>query len=110
MSHIWDIDGNEYVDFVSGLLAVSLGYKFAPVDKAVINQMQSGVVSLCQQRSKMMAKLLVEIIPSAEMVRFTKTGSDATSAAVRLARAYTKRFDRSLWLSWLARLVHWRNN
>ena len=41
--HVWDIDGNEYVDFVSGLLAVSLGYKFAPVDKAVINQMQLGV-------------------------------------------------------------------
>lgn len=90
--HVWDIDGNEYVDFVSGLLAVSLGYKFAPVDKAVINQMQLGVsFSLPTEIEYEVAKLLVEIIPSAEMVRFTKTGSDATSAAVRLARAYTKK-------------------
>lgn len=90
--HVWDIDENEYVDFVSGLLAVSLGYKFAPVDKAVINQMQLGVsFSLPTRIEYEVAKLLVEMVPSAEMVRFTKTGSDATSAAIRLARAYSKR-------------------
>lgn len=90
--HVWDIDGNEYVDFVSGLLAVSLGYNFRPVDDAVIEQMKLGVsFSLPTTLEYEVAKILVEMVPCADMVRFTKTGSDATSAAIRLARAYTKR-------------------
>ena len=90
--HVWDIDGNEYIDFVSGLLAVSLGYNFPPVDDSVIEQMKLGVsFSLPTTLEYEVAKILVEMVPCADMVRFTKTGSDATSAAVRLARAYTKR-------------------
>ena len=90
--HVWDIDGNEYVDFVSGLLAVSLGYAFAEVDNSVRNQMQFGVsFSLPTTLEYDVAKLLVEMVPCADMVRFTKTGSDATTAAIRLSRAYTRK-------------------
>ena len=90
--HIWDVDGNEYVDFVSGLLAVSLGYAFPEVDKSVKEQMQLGVsFSLPTTLEYDVAKLFVEMVPCADMVGFTKTGSDATTAAVRLSRAYTKK-------------------
>ena len=90
--HVWDIDGNEYVDFVSGLLAVSLGYAFSEVDNSVKNQLQLGVsFSLPTTLEYDVAKLFVEMVPCADMVRFTKTGSDATTAAIRLSRAYTKK-------------------
>ena len=90
--HVWDVDDNEYVDFVSGLLAVSLGYAFAEVDNSVRDQMLSGVsFSLPTTLEYEVAKLFVETVPCADMVRFTKTGSDATTAAIRLSRAFTKR-------------------
>ena len=90
--HVWDVDDNEYVDFVSGLLAVSLGYAFAEVDNSVRDQMLSGVsFSLPTKLEYEVAKLLVETVPCADMVRFTKTGSDATTAAIRLSRAFTKK-------------------
>ncbi len=89
---VWDIDGNEYVDFVSGLLAVSLGYNFPQVNQAVKRQLELGVsFSLPTVLEYEVADLLTEIVPCAEMVRFTKTGSDATTAAIRLARAYTQK-------------------
>jgi len=89
---IWDADDNQYTDFVSGLLSISLGYCDADVDKVVIKQIQSGVTfSLPHQLEMEVAEQLVELIPCAEMVRFGKNGSDATSAAIRLARAFTKR-------------------
>ena len=89
---IWDIDGNQYTDYVSGLLSVSLGYADPDIDNAVIEQIKSGVTfSLPHRLEAQVAELLVELIPCAEMVRFGKNGSDATSAAIRLARAFTKR-------------------
>lgn len=89
---VWDADDNQYIDFVSGLLSVSLGYCDPEVDAAVIEQLQSGVTfSLPHHLEMEVAEQLVELIPCAEMVRFGKNGSDATSAAIRLARAYTKR-------------------
>lgn len=90
--YVWDIDGNKYIDFVNGLLAISLGYKDPDVDQAVKKQMESGVTfSLPHPIETLVAEKFIEMVPSAEMVRFGKNGSDATSAAIRLARAYTKR-------------------
>lgn len=87
---VWDADDNQYTDFVSGLLSISLGYCDPDVDSAVIEQMKSGVTfSLPHQLEMEVAEQLVDLIPCAEMVRFGKNGSDATSAAVRLARAFT---------------------
>ena len=91
-SKIWDIDGNEYVDFVNSLLAVSIGYNNENINTAVIEQLKKGVTfTLPSKLEYEVASLLVDIVPCAEMVRFGKNGSDATSAAIRLARAYTKR-------------------
>lgn len=93
---VWDIDGNEYVDFMLGLLPVSLGYCDPDVDGAITAQLKKGIThSLPTMLEAELAERLVRIMPCAEMVRFGKNGSDATSAAVRLARAHTGR-DRIL--------------
>jgi glutamate-1-semialdehyde 2,1-aminomutase len=87
---VWDIDGNQYLDYINGLLCVSLGYQDPDVDRAVIAQISKGVsFSLPHRLEFEVAELLVDLIPCAEMVRFGKNGSDVTAAAVRLARAYT---------------------
>ena len=89
---VWDVDGNEYVDMVSGLLPVILGYQDSDVNAAIQAQLQKGIsFSLGTELEVQLAERLIEIIPCAEMVRFGKNGSDATTAAVRLARAFTKR-------------------
>jgi glutamate-1-semialdehyde 2,1-aminomutase len=89
---VWDIDGNEYVDLVCGLLPIVLGYCDPDVDAAIRAQLDKGIVySLASELEVELAELLKEIIPSAEMVRFGKNGSDATSACVRIARAATGR-------------------
>ena len=87
-----DIDGNEYVDYVSGLMSIVLGYCDPDVDAAIIRQMENGIsFSLATELEFQLAEILKRIIPCCEMVRFGKNGSDATSAAIRLARAYTRR-------------------
>lgn len=89
-SHVWDVDGNEYVDFVNGLLPVILGYCDPDVDEAVKQQIGRGVsFSLATELEIELAEILTSHIPCAEMVRFGKNGTDATSAAIRLARAFT---------------------
>ena len=91
-SHVWDVDGNEYIDFVNGLLPVILGYCDPDVDAAVVEQLKKGVIfSLPSPLEGELAELLVDLIPCAEMVRFGKNGSDATAGAIRVARAYTGR-------------------
>jgi glutamate-1-semialdehyde 2,1-aminomutase len=90
--HVWDADGNEYVDFVNGLCAVTLGYGDPDVTSAVKGQLDSGVIFTLPHPLEMrVAEAIVEMVPCAEMVRFGKNGSDATSGAVRLARAFTGR-------------------
>ena len=87
---VFDVDGNEYIDFVNSLAAVTLGYCDADVDQAVQMQMQNGVTfSLPHKLEIELAEKLIEIIPCAQKVRFAKNGTDATSAAIRIARAYT---------------------
>ncbi len=91
-SSTWDVDGNEYIDFVNGLAAITLGYNDPDVDAAVSEQLQKGVIfSLPDRLEVEVAEKMVEMVPCAEMVRFGKNGSDATSGAIRLARAYTGR-------------------
>jgi glutamate-1-semialdehyde 2,1-aminomutase len=91
-SHVWDVDGNEYVDFVSSLAAITLGYKDPDVDAAVRAQLDSGVIlSLPHPLETEVAELICDMVPCAEMVRFGKNGSDATAGAIRIARAATGR-------------------
>jgi glutamate-1-semialdehyde 2,1-aminomutase len=91
-SRTWDVDGNEYVDFVNSLAAVTLGYGDPDVDAAVRTQLEAGVVfSLPHQLEMQVAEEISKLVSSAEMVRFGKNGSDATAGAIRLARAYTHR-------------------
>ena len=91
-ARVWDVDGHQYVDLVCGLLPIILGYCDPDVDEAIRNQLGEGITfSLAHRLEADLAERLVELIPCAEAVRFGKNGSDATSAAVRLARAYTGR-------------------
>ena len=91
-AYIWDYDGNKYIDYVLGLMPVILGYCDPDVDKAIKTQLNNGIIfSLPSDLEIQLAEKLIELIPCAEMVRFGKNGSDATSAAIRLARAYTGR-------------------
>lgn len=89
---LWDADGNQYIDYTMALAPMILGYCHPRVDAAVRRQLKKGVTfSLSSPIEVEVAEKLCELIPCAEMVRFGKNGSDATSAAVRVARAYTGR-------------------
>lgn len=89
-SHVWDVDGNEYIDWAMGLTAVSLGHAFEPVLEAVRKELEKGVNFQCPSPIETeLAELFLSVVPSAEMVKFAKNGSTVTTAAVKLARAYT---------------------
>ncbi len=89
---LWDLDGNEYVDFINGLAAITLGYCDPDVDLAVRSQLEDGVIfTLAHPLETEVAEAIIGMVPSAEMVRFGKNGSDATAGAVRAARAFTGR-------------------
>ena len=91
-SHVWDVDGNEYIDFNMGIGPLSLGYAYDKVDEAIKQQLKDGITfSLMHPLEVEVAELLNKIIPNAESVRYSKSGADVTSAAIRVARAYTKR-------------------
>ncbi len=91
-ARVWDVDGNAYVDLIMGVRPISLGYGYGPVDEAITRQLQDGITfSLMHPLEVEVAEILRDTVPNTENVRFSKTGCDATSAAVRLARAYTKR-------------------
>src|SRR5215468_6683585 len=89
---VWDLDGNEYIEFGSGLRSITLGHAFEPVIAAVRKSLGDGVNFARPHRLELTAaERLVELIPTAEMVKFALNGSDVTTAAIRLARAYTGR-------------------
>jgi glutamate-1-semialdehyde aminotransferase len=89
---VWDVDGNEYIDYVQGLLPNILGYANSRVNDAAFAELQKGhSFSMPTEIEVRLAEKLCSLIPCAEMVRFGKNGSDVTAAAVRAARAYTKR-------------------
>ena len=89
-SIVWDVDGNEYLDYNMAIGPLSLGYSYEKVDNAIKEQLQDGITfSLMHPLEVEVAELIREVIPNAESVRFSKSGADVTSAAIRLARAYT---------------------
>ena len=89
-TYVWDIDGNRYIDLVNSLAAITIGYKNKKIDNSVRKQMKKGsIFSLPGILEAEVAELIIETVPSAEMVRFAKNGSDVTTAAIRLSRAYT---------------------
>ena len=90
--YLYDVDGNKFIDFVCALGPITIGYNNEKVNNAVINQLNNGICySLQDELEVLLAERLTKIIPCAEMVRFVKNGSDATTAAIRLSRAYTGR-------------------
>lgn len=90
--HIWDIDGNEFIEYGMGLRAVTLGHAYAPVIEAAYKQMLLGNnfnrPSLLEYEC---AQALQALVPGAEMVKFAKDGSSILTAGLKLARAYTGR-------------------
>ena len=91
-SKVYDVDGNEYIDYVLGLGPMILGHADEPTDKAVIEQLSRGThFSAPTPQLKEFSKKVCEIIPCAERVMFESTGSEADMVAFRLARAYTGR-------------------
>lgn len=89
---IWDIDGNEYIDYVLALGPIVLGYCYPAVDEAIRAQLSKGIIwGLLSPLEVECAELMCEMIPCCESVRFLKGGAEATSAAARIARAYTGR-------------------
>ncbi len=93
-ARVWDCEGREYIDYVGALLPIILGYRDPDVDAAIRAQLEKGIsFSFPTPLELELAELLHRLIPSAEMVRFGKNGSDVTTAAVRLARYHTSRTE-----------------
>jgi len=91
-STIIDVDGNEYIDYLMGLGPIVLGYNFPAVNTAISEQLKKGIIfSLPHYTEVNASESLKRIIPCAEMTRFTKTGSDAVTGAVRACRAITNK-------------------
>jgi glutamate-1-semialdehyde 2,1-aminomutase len=89
---VFDVDGNEFIEYGSGLRAVTLGHAYAPVVAAARAQLELGVNFVRPARIELeAAEQFRELVPGAEMVKFSKDGSDATSGALKLARAHTGR-------------------
>jgi glutamate-1-semialdehyde 2,1-aminomutase len=89
---LWDLDGNRYIDLVSNLASITLGYSHRRLDEEIRRQLKKGIgFSLPGKIETEVAEKIIELVPSAEKVRFAKNGTDATSAAIRLGRAYTGR-------------------
>ncbi|MEJ5262074.1 MAG: aminotransferase class III-fold pyridoxal phosphate-dependent enzyme [Ignavibacterium sp.] len=91
-SHVWDVDGNEFIDYTMAVGPLSLGYAYDKVDDAIREQLKDGITfSLMHPLEVEVAQLINKVVPNAESIRYSKVGADVTSAAVRLARAYTGR-------------------
>ncbi len=91
-SHVWDVDGNEFIEYGQGNRSVSLGHAFPEVIDAVQRQLVNGANFTRPATIELdAADALLSLVPSADMVKFCKDGSDATTAALKLARAYTGR-------------------
>jgi len=89
-SKIWDVDGNEYIDCVMNFGPCILGHGHPKVIEAVKNRLETGLtVGLETELNIKVAKKLVEMVPSAEMVRFSNTGTEAIMHAIHIARGYT---------------------
>ena len=91
-AYVWDADGNKFLDYGMALRAVTVGYGYKPIAQAAIEQIYNGNnLTRASVIELQAAELLVDTIPSAEMVKFAKNGSTVTTAAVKIARAYNGR-------------------
>lgn len=91
-AHLWDVDGNRYLDYTMAVGPLLLGYGHDKVDAAIREQLVDGITfSLMHPLEVEVAEQIISMVPSLEMVRYSKTGCDVTTAAVRLARAFTGR-------------------
>ena len=88
---IRDVDGNEYIDYLCAYGPIIIGYREEEIDNAVIEQIKNKgfCFSLTQSIQNQLVRKLQEVIPSCEMAAIVKTGSDATTISIRVARAYT---------------------
>ena len=90
--HVWDVDGNAFIEYGMGMRAVALGHAFPAVVAAAVKQIRQGInFTRPSPLEAACVENLLEVVPGAEMAKFTKDGSTATTAAIRLARAYTGR-------------------
>lgn len=90
--YVWDIDGNKYLDCAMGLTSVSLGHAYEPVLRAVRKEIEKGVNFQRPSYIEMeMAEKFLSLVPCHDMIKYAKNGSIVTTAAVKLARAYTGR-------------------
>jgi len=91
-SHVWDVDGNEFIEYGAGLRSVTLGHGHPRVVEAAARAMRDGTNFVRPARIELeLAEKVLALLPRADMVKFAKNGSDATTAAVKLARAFTGR-------------------
>lgn len=89
---MWDVDGNKYLDFILAYGTIILGHADPVVSAAVAEEIRDGFAITLRKRVQVeLAELLTSVIPGAERVFLLKSGSDATSAAVRVSRAHTGR-------------------
>jgi glutamate-1-semialdehyde aminotransferase len=110
---VWDVDGNEYIDLPMGLGPMILGHGHPAVNAAITEQLGRGITYTLPHPLEIdVAQRIVDIVPGVERVRFAKTGSDVTSAAIRLARGLTGR-DRVIvagyhgWHDWYIGSTSW---
>ena len=105
-ARVWDADGNAYLDYLMSWGSVLLGHRAPAVEAAVRRQLEEGALfNLAVEGEVALAERLVRHVPAAELVRFVASGSEATAAAVRVARAATGRetvvqFGFHGWLDW----------
>jgi len=91
-SHVWDVDGNRYIDYRLAFGPVILGYAFDEVDEKVYEWMRKGVtIGLTKELEIQAVEKIIALCPGVEMVRFVNSGTEATMQSIRLARAYTGR-------------------
>lgn len=112
-AYVWDVDGNKYIDYAMGLGAITLGYAYPEIESAIKKQLKYGTVfSLMHPLEVEASEMLKKTISFCEMVRFAKNGSDVTSAAIRVARSFTKKDKVAIcgyhgWQDWYIGTTDW---
>lgn len=111
-SHMIDVDGNEYIDYLMGLGPITLGYNYPRVNNAVTNQLKKGIIfSLPHPIEIELAELLCKVVPYTDMVKFEKSGSNAVTGAVRASRAISSKDgiaycgSGGVWHDWYASAI-----